>query len=269
MLSSKASLVTCTNAMLLLIVQPGQSFTHPHVAVSLPCPQCVNGRGRNFYAAKKNNVQDGGFYDDFEDFGLFNDMSVSDEEEEEEEDFTLSTAGIWSMGEGGEIAALTLPTLPSPDLSAEEVAMAVIHGLQYNNVPTVNTGLIRCYDFMTPRCKMMVTGHKKSQKSLDNFIIYCHQSSKMDPFLDPSASIEFGPVTKIPAFACRGEIASMSFKVKNADGNGKANAKEQTFMIRLEKQRGPPATGAYLVTDLFDMASARSSQEKILKTRLN
>jgi hypothetical protein len=39
------------------------------------------------------------------------------------------------------LAALSLPMCPSPSLSPEDVVHAICKGLQFNDVPTVNTGL--------------------------------------------------------------------------------------------------------------------------------
>ena len=68
------------------------------------------------------------------------------------------------------------------------------------------------------------------------------------------------------------QIASMAVKVRRAvdrtkhdSGFERANvhpgaelAKPQTFMVRLQKQRRPPLSGAFLVTDLIDVATVAS-----------
>jgi hypothetical protein len=175
--------------------------------------------------------------------------------EDDKEAKTLFVAGIWSSR--GEIAAKSLPSKPSPDLSVEDVITAIIRGLQFNNVRKENDGLLRCYEFMTLKCIKMVTGHGNvpEERTLDKFLGYAVGSPKLRPFMEATA-IEMGRVTRIPKTLTRGEIASMPIQVEST--GTKNTRKRQTFMIRLEQQRRPPLAGAYLVTDLFDVASVKS-----------
>ena len=57
---------------------------------------------------------------------------------------------LWSVQ--GEVLAKSLPTEPSPDLSAEDVIASLLRGLQFKEVPHVNAGLERCYQFSDLAC---------------------------------------------------------------------------------------------------------------------
>lgn len=172
----------------------------------------------------------------------------------------------------GEMAARTLPPGPSAELSAESAIYAVIRGLQYNDVPSPDTGLTRCFAFMDLTCKKLVTGHGNvpEQRTLKSFMAYARESPKVRPFLS-AKRVQFGEVQRNSGTPTRGEIVSMALQVwapasplvhasglvRGALGSGET---EQTFMIRLQKQR---ATGEYLVTDLVDVATVSSVSRQL------
>ena len=178
---------------------------------------------------------------------------------------------LWATA--GEAAAASLPTLPSAILSAQEVITAIVRGLQYNDVPEPNAGLVRCYEFMDLQCKKLVTGYGNvpEERTLAKFVHYAATSPKIRPFMEAS-SIDIGTVSTIPPTQTRGEIATCPIRVRpSADpvlhDSGFARdvplvlgnrIPEQTFMIRLQKQRRPPLAGAYLVTDVIDVATVAS-----------
>lgn len=175
---------------------------------------------------------------------------------------------LWATA--GETAALNLPNEPNAKLSAEEVICAIIRGLQYNNVPSENAGLIRCYNFMDLPCKKLVTGYGNvpEERTLEMFLKHAAESPKLKPFMNAN-SIEFGPHSSILGTPTRGEIVSMPMRVCVAEDpfqydsgitrNGLGlESPKRTFMIRLQKQRRPPLPGAYLVTDIIDVATVAS-----------
>ena len=59
-----------------------------------------------------------------------------------------------------EVLALSLPSQPSPELSPEGVVLALCRGLQHNDVPNVDSGLMRLFGFCTYECKAALTSRK-------------------------------------------------------------------------------------------------------------
>ena len=49
-----------------------------------------------------------------------------------------------------------LPMEPSPELTAEEVVQIVCLGLQHNDVPTPDAGIMRLYNFLTPQGRVAI-----------------------------------------------------------------------------------------------------------------
>ena len=70
---------------------------------------------------------------------------------------------LWSVQ--GEVLAKNLPFEPSPDLSAEDVIVSLLRGLQHNDVPHVNAGLERCYQYSDLACKKLITGIGNGERS--------------------------------------------------------------------------------------------------------
>mmetsp|Transcript_21502 Transcript_21502/g.33137 ORF Transcript_21502/g.33137 Transcript_21502/m.33137 type:complete len:257 (-) Transcript_21502:58-828(-) len=184
-------------------------------------------------------------------------------------DEECSNSDIWTFA--GDVAAKNLPLVPSADLSPEDVITSIIRGLQFNDVPHENSGLERCYAFMDLPCIKLVTGYGNvpEERTLDKFLGYAAQSPKLKPFIGAN-HVVFGPLSKIPGTNTRGEIATMPIKVRASFSPTKHESgmvrktgpiekgPEQTFMIRLQKQRRPPLAGAYIVTDVIDVASVAS-----------
>eukprot|EP00588_Corethron_pennatum_P029916 CAMPEP_0194322096 /NCGR_PEP_ID=MMETSP0171-20130528/18288_1 /TAXON_ID=218684 /ORGANISM="Corethron pennatum, Strain L29A3" /LENGTH=222 /DNA_ID=CAMNT_0039080265 /DNA_START=38 /DNA_END=706 /DNA_ORIENTATION=- len=168
----------------------------------------------------------------------------------DDDDFNIGN--VWLTA--GEDAARCLPETPSPDLSAEEVITGIFRGLQFNNVPEQDSGFLRCYEFMDLACKKLVTGYGNvpEERTLEKFLGYAAQSPKLLPFVG-AASIRFGETSRIPKTQTRGEIITMPLRVL-PDGK----KEERAFMVRLQKQRRPPLAGAYIVTDVIDVATVES-----------
>mmetsp|Transcript_24271 Transcript_24271/g.65633 ORF Transcript_24271/g.65633 Transcript_24271/m.65633 type:complete len:207 (+) Transcript_24271:465-1085(+) len=75
----------------------------------------------------------------------------------EEELKALVVGDLWSVQ--GAVLAQELPSEPSADMSAYDMIVALLRGLQFNDVPHANAGLERCYAFTDLACKKLVTGH--------------------------------------------------------------------------------------------------------------
>ena len=193
----------------------------------------------------------------------------SNDDQGREIDCNIDT--LWATA--GPAAAASLPKLPSAELSAQEVITAIVRGLQYNDVPEARAGLMRCYEFMDLQCRKLVTGYGNvpEERTLEKFIHHAASSPKIWPFIEAS-SIDVGPVSTIAPTPTRGEIATCPVVVRpSADpvlhDSGFARdfplvlgnrIPEKTFMVRLQKQRRPPLAGAYLVTDVIDVATVAS-----------
>lgn len=174
---------------------------------------------------------------------------------------------LWSTQ--GAFLAQSLPLEPSSELFPEDVITSLTRGLQYNDIPKVNSGLIRCYEFMDLACKKLVTGHGNvpEERTLEKFLEYAADSPKIAPFMG-AASIEYGDLVRIAGTPTRGEIVSMPVRVRASVNNpimydsgfardaylSSGVAEPQTFVVRLQKQRRPPLSGAYVVTDVVDTA---------------
>ena len=174
----------------------------------------------------------------------------------------------------GPVLAQELANEPSAEMSAEDVVVAVLRGLQYPDVPKPDQGLLRCYNFMDLPCKKLVTGYGNvpEERTLEKFLGYARESAKLTPFMG-CATLQFGELTLIPATATRGEIACMAVRVRPSvrsklqfdSGFERTNihpgakfAAPHTFMIRLQRQRRPPLSGVFLITDLVDVATVAS-----------
>mmetsp|Transcript_23479 Transcript_23479/g.36236 ORF Transcript_23479/g.36236 Transcript_23479/m.36236 type:complete len:422 (+) Transcript_23479:196-1461(+) len=196
-------------------------------------------------------------------------LSYKDFEDCDEDDHAdqCSTALLWEQA--GDMAAFGLPSKPSPDLSAEHVVSAIVRGLQYNDIPTNNTGVVRCYEFMDLMCKKGVTGYGNipEERTLDFFLPHAMSSPKLRPFIG-CESVVMGNVSYIPGTQTRGTIATCPVKVVPTDDpvlhdSGfvrdaiRLHAPEQTFMFHLQQQRRPPLAGAYIVTNIVNVAAQK------------
>mmetsp|Transcript_13166 Transcript_13166/g.18633 ORF Transcript_13166/g.18633 Transcript_13166/m.18633 type:complete len:404 (-) Transcript_13166:292-1503(-) len=190
-----------------------------------------------------------------------------EEECEDDEPMTTTTALLWEQA--GDMAAFGLPSTPSADLSAEHVVSAIVRGLQYNDIPTNNTGIVRCFEFMDIMCKKGVTGYGSlpEERTLEFFVPHAIHSAKLRPFIG-CETVVMGNVSYIPGTLTRGTIATCPVKVvPRADpilhDSGFArdairlNQPEQTFMFHLQQQRRPPLQGAYTVTDIVNVESRK------------
>ena len=55
---------------------------------------------------------------------------------------------------------LSLPAVPHADLSPTGVVLTLCKGLKYSNVPTMNAGIRRVYEFTSYECRAALTSRK-------------------------------------------------------------------------------------------------------------
>ena len=169
------------------------------------------------------------------------------------------------------LSALSLPNIPSPELPPEGVALAVLRGLQYNDVPSVGSGLARCFAFMTFECRASVTG-RQGARTPERFAEYANIPGFAA--LVRCSSVEITSNTTVfPAKPpMRGALASLRVSAferalgdRYASGHLRADIpfstpppREHNLRIVLEQQRRPPLAGCWLVREILDEQFALS-----------
>ncbi|CAB9501021.1 expressed unknown protein [Seminavis robusta] len=166
-----------------------------------------------------------------------------------------------------ELTLLNAPTEPSPDLSAEAVAVTCIRSLQWVDYPTPLQGLRRCFPFLTYGCREVATA-RRGGKTLESFVEFGLYSPALQPFIG-AAQVCIGDCTYTPAKApLRGALASFPVQIHGApvlavqhlsgmERSGIAPEPPVTHMvIRLEQQRRPPNQHCWLVTEIMDVRHA-------------
>ena len=136
----------------------------------------------------------------------------NESDDDSSEDKAGNECSVWA--EVGALAAANLPMEPASELSEVDILSAIFRGLMYNDVPQPDTGLQRCFAFMTLPCKKLVTGHGNvpEERTLEKFLEYAKSSPKIAPFIG-AKDIEFGELSVIAGTATRGAIASMPLRV--------------------------------------------------------
>ena len=164
-----------------------------------------------------------------------------------------------------ELSARCAPMAPSADLAPEQVLAGVFRGLQFVDVPSENAGLVRAYRFLELSARVAVAGvgRQVENRGEATFVARGHLSPLLQPFIG-AARIDFEPLTRIAGTQTRGEIATATARVtaspltatRHPSGIPRAVALDDgalpvhTFSLRLQKQRRPPLSGAWLVTDV-------------------
>lgn len=186
-----------------------------------------------------------------------------------EADEECEVAEQWATGE---FTARCAPLEPSAELPPEAVVANLCRGLQFVDVPRKNAGLERCYNFMTLPCRVAVSGQGRQleNRGLDKFIDRGFLSPQLQPFIGCS-SLEFGEMSRIDGTATRGALASVSVRVRaspltatrHPSGLPKddRDLPEFVFAIRLQRERRPPMTGQWYVTDLIDTEMIGSNRD--------
>lgn len=165
-----------------------------------------------------------------------------------------------------EFTLINLPTEPSPDLSAETVAIACARSLQWVDHPNENDGLKRCFPFFSWECRKVVTA-RQGGDTVERFCEYGLLSPALQPLMG-AYRIDVGNVTLTPARPpTRGALASFPIIIQGApvlalqhpsgmNRTGVATEPPETRMVmRLEKQRRPPLQN-WLVKEVLDIRHA-------------
>ena len=164
----------------------------------------------------------------------------------------------------GQLAALSLPTEPSPDLSPEAVVSLLCRGLQYNDVPMIDSGLRRVYEFATFECRAALTSRKGARSGVERFVEFA------DLWTIPHCK-DFRPMgeaTLIPGTETRGALATMTVEVDEAlgfrfrsgyertdlavdadsqQGGDRDGTKTELYLFTLTQERRPPLAGCWLL----------------------
>lgn len=165
-----------------------------------------------------------------------------------------------------EFTLLNLPTEPSPELSAETVAIMCCRSLQWVDHPGESDGLRRCFPFFAWECRKVVTAHQGGD-TVEHFCQYGLLSPALQPFMG-AYRIDLGTVTVTPARPpTRGALASFPIIIQGApilalqhpsgmNRTGVMVPPEIRMVMRLEKQRRPPLQDCWLVRDVLDIRHA-------------
>ena len=166
-------------------------------------------------------------------------------------------------------AELTLrqaPTVPSPDVSAEMVALTCCRSLQWVDYPTESAGLARCFDFFTFECRKAVTA-RQGGNTVERFQQYGILSPALQPFMG-AHRVDIGEGTYTAAQPpLRGALVSFPVEIQVAkvlsvqypsgfERSGIAEPASVRMVMRLEQQRRPPNQGCWLVREVLDVRYA-------------
>lgn len=209
---------------------------------------------------------------DDEIFGSFDDDNADGDgdhdDDDDDNDGSYASIGVGSRDWcNSELPMVNAPSEPSPDLSADSVALNCIRSLQWVDNPTPNAGLKRCFNFLTFGCRKAVTG-RQGGKTIDAFVEHGLYAPALQPFMG-ATRVELGMCTYTPAKPpLRGALASFPVDIYGApvlalqhmSGIVRAGvAKEPpitNMVIRLEQQRRPPDLGCWLVCEILDVRHA-------------
>ena len=170
-----------------------------------------------------------------------------------------------------EMTRLTFPSQPSPDLSAQQVAMGCLRSLQLVDVPTEAQGIDRIFPYFTWQCRSAVTMTRKNVETLEAFRPRALVSPVLQVFMG-ATSIQLGEATLSPATNTRGDIVSFGVYVRGAEVHAFQHKSgmirdrvgmgppEFEMVIRLERQRRPPDRNYWLVREIADTRFAMGGQ---------
>lgn len=162
---------------------------------------------------------------------------------------------------------MTAPQEPSPDLSAETVALTCARSLQWVDYPTPSAGLLRCFNFFEWECRERVTA-RMGGSNKDRFVEFGTLSPALQPFIG-ATKISIGEGTYSPTKTpARGEMVSFPFVIEGAEilslqhpsgmsrGGVSERPPETHIVMRLQKQRRPPLQDCWLVREVLDVRHA-------------
>lgn len=161
-----------------------------------------------------------------------------------------------------ELAVLSLPSEPSPELSPADVVTALCRGLQSNQVPTPDAGIERVYHFTTYECRAALTARKGYKSGVERFV----QHAMLYSLVECRSFRLVGEPTIIAGTQTRGAMASLAvdvqydpgFRFKSgferrappADADDGASEGER-YLFTLQQERRPPLAGCWLVRSLM------------------
>jgi len=169
-----------------------------------------------------------------------------------------------------EFFLLNCPQEPSPELSAETVAVTVARSLQWVDHPYENAGLERIYNFLTFDCRKAVTG-RQGGSSVERFCEYGLLAPALQPYMGAQLveiDAEHATVTAPPQPPHRGALASFGVAITGADvlqrqhpsGLPRSTLSQAApvvhMVLRLEQKRRPPLQGCWLVKEMMDVRYA-------------
>ena len=171
-----------------------------------------------------------------------------------------------------QLQVLSLPTVPSPDLSPSGVVHALCSGLKHNHVPSVNDGIRRVYAFTTYECRAALTSRKGYKSGVEKFVEHASLFA-LPGCLDFSLA---GEPSVIPATQTRGALASvgvdvveqLSFRFASGFERSSAAVDEsegmetrtrtedallgrERYLFQLAQERRPPLAGCWMVTSIM------------------
>ena len=160
------------------------------------------------------------------------------------------------------LAALSLPTRPSPDLAPNDVVHAICCGLQHVNMPAENDGLRRVYEFTTYECRASLTSRKGYKSGVERFV----QFAELYTLVGCLSFATVGDTTIIPGTQTRGALASIAVDVSEAlsfrgpsgfertkPPGEQGDIKVERYSFQLACERRPPLAGCWLVTSIMPM----------------
>lgn len=145
---------------------------------------------------------------------------------------------------------MSLPMHPDPNMKPEDVILALVRGLQFNDVPEPDSGLRRCFEFSCDMCKAAVGGveSRAGGASVETFIKYA-KNPTFQSMLD-CTSFKRGPINVIAGTETRGALATQVVTILR-DGS-----KDRKFLWTLQQERRPPLEGCWLVRECLFMENA-------------
>ena len=162
------------------------------------------------------------------------------------------------------------PPKPSPDLSAEQVAVACLRSLQLVDHPKCNAGLKRIHPFLTWHCIDGVTA--RGVHTVEEFCERGALSPVLQTFMG-ATRINVGEGTLSKGTSTRGDIISFPVKVIRApvsafqhksgmirDRVASAPASHDGMVVRLERALRPPDTGCWLIREITNSQFAEGGQ---------
>lgn len=168
-----------------------------------------------------------------------------------------------------ELTVLKFPAAPKPSLSSEEVARGCLRSLQLVDVPYESAGLDRIFPFLTWECRGLITGRAKgAQTNLDEFKERAMVSPVLTVFFGANA-IRLGEGAVSKGTATRGDIVTFPVTVSGSQASTflhksgflrnsiSEEPTESRMVIRVEKQRRPPAAECWLVREIADLQYAK------------